>query len=104
MTTLPFFNPTTHWGMFGYSGACCDRAIKRDDPAQAKECWERGYMDYGTRMLVGTVGQECERRAPKVAAMLKELGPCKSEPMLDEQFLDPELAAVLGWPSFLGKH
>lgn len=88
-TTLPFYSPSAVWGMFGYAGNCCDRAIKRDDPAQAEECWQRGYMDYDTRMLVGTVGDECERRAPMVAERLKKLGPCKSAPMPDEAFLAP---------------
>jgi hypothetical protein len=91
-TTLPFYNPAEPWGMFGYAGNCCDRAIKRDDPAQAEECWQRGYMDYDTKMLVGTVGEECERRAPKVAAKLRKLGPCTAQPMRDEEFLEPVAA------------
>lgn len=87
--SLPYFNPDRPQGMFGYSGFCCDMAIKRDDPKQAEECWRRGYMDYGTRMLVGTVGAECERRAPKVAKRLRELGQCVTAPMADELFLEP---------------
>lgn len=59
------------YGMFGYAGHCCDGTIKRDDPKQAEECWRRGYMDYDTRMLIGTVGDHCERRAPKVAEKLE---------------------------------
>jgi hypothetical protein len=86
------FSPSAVWGMFGYAGNCCDTAIKRDDPDQAEECWRRGYMDYDTRMLVGTVGQECERRAPKVAERLKKLGPCKNQPMKDEDFLEAAAA------------
>jgi hypothetical protein len=91
-TTLPYFNPSQVWGMFGYAGACCDRAIRGDNVAQARECWERGYMDYDTRMLIGTVGEQCEKRAPAVAKLLKKLGPCKVEPMPDADFLEPVTA------------
>jgi hypothetical protein len=87
-TTLPAYNHSAVWGMFGYAGNCCDRAIGRDSAEMAKECWERGYMDYDTRMTVGTVGEECERRAPKVAAMLKKLGPVQCEPRRDEEFIE----------------
>jgi hypothetical protein len=88
-TVLKHFSPSAVWGMFGYAGNCCDAAIRHDDPEQAEECWKRGYMDYDTRMLVGTVGAECERRAPEVAERLKKLGPCKVEPMRDELFVAP---------------
>lgn len=74
------FNPTTPYGMFGYVGFCCDLAIKRDDPDMARECWERGWMDGPTRMLIGTVQQECDRKAPKVAQVLRDLGECKVSP------------------------
>lgn len=87
---LKHFHPSAAGGIFGYSGACCDAAIRSDNAEDAKECWRRGYMDYDTRMLAGTVGEECERRAPKVAAMLKKLGPCKVAPMRDEEFLAPQ--------------
>jgi hypothetical protein len=74
------FNPAEFYGMFGYAGQCCDIAIRRDDPAQAEECWRRGWMDAETRTLIGTVIDDCDRRAPKVAAKLRELGPVQREP------------------------
>lgn len=88
------FSPSAVYGMWGYSGTCCDGAIKRDDPEQAEECWRRGYMDYDTRTLTGTVGQRCERDAPKVAERLKQLGPTKVPPMRDTEFLAPETEAA----------
>lgn len=81
------FDPDSNYGMFGYAGMCCDIAIRNDNPAQAEECWKRGWMDYDTLMLIGTVGSESERRAPQVAERLRKLGPCKNAPVKPEDFI-----------------
>ena len=87
------YDPTINFGMFGYPGYCCDIAMRNDSAEQAEECWRRGWMDYDTRMLIGTVGQEAERRAPNVAKRLRKLGPCKTEPMRPEEFAAAPVAA-----------
>lgn len=80
MSLFRTFDPSQPQGMFGYAGHCCDTAIRLDRADMAKECWERGWMDASTRMLSGDVIDECDRRAPKVAEMLRGLGPVRVEP------------------------
>lgn len=74
MSALP--DPAQHrpsgWGMWGYSGYCCDLAIRRDDPVLLGECIDRGFADVDTRMLAGTMLEWCDKHAPRCAAVLKE--------------------------------
>lgn len=74
------FNASAVYGMFGYSGFCCDSAINTDNPDMAEERWRRGWMDGDTQTLLGTVMQKCEAKAPKVAERLRALGPTQVEP------------------------
>lgn len=74
------YSSSTHYGMFGYAGQCCDQAIFGNSPEMAEECWRRGWMDVNTQTFMGTVIEKCDRIAPKVAAKLRELGPCTAEP------------------------
>jgi len=66
----------THWGLFGYEGSMCDSAIKGDNPAMMEECVRRGWINAKSEMLDGkTILQECDAKAPKCAAKLREIGP-----------------------------
>lgn len=76
----PPYEPDRNYGMFGYAGYVCELAIRRNDPDLAEECWRRGWMDGDTRMLIGTVIEECERRAPAVAERLRKLGRTRVPP------------------------
>lgn len=70
MTTLPAYKPEEKYGMWGYSGFCCDLAIRRDDPALMNECINRGFIDADTRMVFGSVMDHCQRHAPRCFALL----------------------------------
>jgi hypothetical protein len=87
MNVLPHYNPKQNYDMFGYPGFCCHTAIKRDDAAQAEECWRRGWLDLTCSMLIGTLLDHCDRHAPNVGKKLRELGPCKIEPRKPEEFI-----------------
>lgn len=88
------YDPRVNWDMFGYAGYCCQAAIRSNNPDAAEECWRRGWMDLNSRMLIGTVLSECERRAPEVAKRLRKLGPCKNEPMPESDFAEKPADAV----------
>lgn len=65
-----------HWGWFGYEGTMCDSAIRADNPAMIEECVRRGWINANSEMMDGkTILQECEKKAPKCAAKLREIGP-----------------------------
>jgi hypothetical protein len=68
--TLPAFKADEKYGMWGYSGFCCDLAIRRDDPALMNECINRGYIDVDTRMVFGSVMDHCQRHAPRCWSLL----------------------------------
>jgi hypothetical protein len=90
---IPAYDPKTSYGFFGYPGMFCHLAVKSDDAEMAEECWTRGWMDINCRMLVGTLAEECERRAPKVGERLRRLGPCRIEPRKSEEFIaEPAIA------------
>lgn len=76
MALLPEYNPSAHYGYFGYTGACCDLAIRSDDIQRVEECVTRGYMDKDTRTLdgLGMVKYAKKYGALRVAAKLVELG------------------------------
>lgn len=82
-SVLPKFDPKLPYGMFGYPGHCCDMAIQRDNVQAAEECWRNGWMDVETRTIFGLVIDKCDSRAPAVAKKLRELGPCKREPLME---------------------
>lgn len=68
--------PKSGWGLFGYEGSMCDIAIKADRPDMMAEAVRRGWINAKSEMLDGkTILQECEKRAPKCAAKLRELSP-----------------------------
>lgn len=71
------YKPSTNYGLFGYSGHCCDTAISKNSPEMAEECWRRGWMDLDTQTFMGTVLEKCDRVAPLVAERLRSLGPCE---------------------------
>jgi hypothetical protein len=76
----PPYDPSESYGMFGYAGYVCEIALRHDNADLAEECWRRGWWDVTTRTLMGTVIEECDRRAPNVGARLRQLGPTQVEP------------------------
>jgi len=69
MSFLPTQNPKTNYGMFGYSGAMCDMAIRQDDPDMLRECIANGWIDADTPMTMSrTVLAFCEARGYKRCA------------------------------------
>lgn len=65
-----------NWGIFGYRGAMCDRAIKADNAPMLAECLERDFFNPDDEMLTfKTVRQFCKQVAPNCYAMLEERRP-----------------------------
>lgn len=63
------------YGWFGYEGAMCDRAIGADNADMVEEAVRRGWLNPKSEMLDGkTILQECDKRAPRCAARLRQLG------------------------------
>jgi hypothetical protein len=76
VSLLPPEDSQKQWGMFGYRGAMCDRAIRSDNAAMLAECLERDFFDPDDEMLsFMTVRQFCKKTAPNCYAMLQERAP-----------------------------
>ncbi len=64
------------WGIFGYRGAMCDRAIRSDNAPMLAECLEREFFGPDDEMLTfKTVRQYCKEKAPACYEMLQERAP-----------------------------
>jgi hypothetical protein len=73
---LPDPGQSNNWGMFGYRGAMCDRAIKADNAPMLKECLDRGFFDPDDQMLsFKTVRAYCKEVAPRCFEMLETACP-----------------------------
>ena len=76
MSALPEFNPTGHYGYFGYQGACCDSAIRANRVDMLEECIERGYINKESKTLDGLGMVKYARKfgSEEIANRLIELG------------------------------
>ena len=48
---LPDRNSQKEWGIFGYEGTLCDRAIHGDNLEDLKERIERGFMEPNSEVI-----------------------------------------------------
>lgn len=64
------------WGLFGYEGTMCERAISVDRVDMIVECFERGWINPNSTTMMGeTIPEFCDKKgASKCAAKLRELG------------------------------
>lgn len=63
---LPPKDPKRSYGLGGYNGEACDRAIRADNAPMLKECIDRGFIDNTSEMLDGkTILQFCLQEIPK---------------------------------------
>lgn len=75
---LPDPSSNNSWGMFGYRGAMCDRAIRSDNAPMLQECLERDFFDPDEEMLnFKTVRNYCKEVAPACFEMLERVAPRK---------------------------
>ena len=73
---LPERGDSNVYGVFGYVGAMCDRAIRADNAPMLAECLEREFFAPDDEMLTfKTVRQFCKEVAPQCYAMLQEKAP-----------------------------
>lgn len=92
---LPPKDPNRSYGLGGYSGEACDRAIRADNAPMLKECIQRDFIDAGSEMLDGkTILQFCLQEIPK-----PEMAP-DGKPIMVMKPRAPrcaELLSSLGW-------
>ncbi len=64
------------YGLFGFEGAMCDRAIRSDNKEMLMECIKKGFINADSKTLFGdTIVKHADRFCAKqCATYLRELG------------------------------